>query len=356
VSTVLLLGFYGIANTPLFYRYKHALDIPTKMFTKRKWIHGKIVAVVENEIAGQSMHAKSSFKPATYGVVGSNGRSSPNVSKNDSNNTSDTDQEPEQRPITVLFRHSSPVERLLTQSAMDKVLSFTETSPSRTLDSAATSHLRNMIPTELAGIAAPPSFESNQFHLIHQLIEQKAKVSLQLITHRTAAHNNRTPKKYGNLDPNKSEGRRLPMGDDIQSTVIGHLHYRKPDQWFTTTNASLEMVKQGQGWINSFGMVVPLSKTVTPPHSHHNENETVVADFNPTVKQLHSDTDFMSRLEDAEYSSWESKVGMWHSDHRRHLRQEYVEKEEQVKNQWSTGVWTAVKRSWAWWNRRKKET
>ena len=220
------------------------------------------MAVIENENVGPS-RKKASFKSAhwnsaspTSPAAGSDGSSSFNISNNSID--TDTDTHPEQRPIVVLFRHSSPMERLLTQSAMEKVLSFTGKSPSWLLYLFASHHHHNMIPIELAGIVVPPSFASwstmspsltgttnNQLQLINQLIQQKMKVSLQLLAQRTATHNNLTPNKRGDLDPKKYEDGQFPLEDEIQSTAICHMHYRKPDQWLATTNTSLEMVKRG---------------------------------------------------------------------------------------------------------------
>ena len=135
----------------------------------------------------------------------------------------------------------------------------------------------------------------------------------------------------------------MPADDDMHNTAICHLHYRQPKQWFATTNAALEMTGKGQAWINSCGMVVPLSSSAEDDISS-NDNDTVVTDFDPTVKQLQADSKFISHLEKAEYASWQSRVGMWSSDNNIGMRREYVEEEESVKR----GVWGWVKRGWEW--------
>ena len=67
VSTVVLLGAYGIANTPLFHRYKSAWDIPTRMFVGRRRMHGRIVGIVknDNEAAGAAARTRRSGGSAT---------------------------------------------------------------------------------------------------------------------------------------------------------------------------------------------------------------------------------------------------------------------------------------------------
>ena len=110
VSTILLLGAYGIANSPLFYRYKYVLDIPPHMFHKRKWIHGRIVGVV-NERMRFRFGDRLSLSNSSQRSSGSN------------NNEKANSLHCEYCPIVVLFRHSSPIERLLTQSAIERLLS-----------------------------------------------------------------------------------------------------------------------------------------------------------------------------------------------------------------------------------------
>ncbi|KAL7537889.1 hypothetical protein ACHAXR_011723 [Thalassiosira sp. AJA248-18] len=382
ISTVLLLGVYGIANTPLFYRYKHITDIPTKMFFRRKWIHGRIVGVVESEgsatAGGMSIEAsnwntthsppsnndaKSSKNGLASLLSTSLQRATTGANGNGNDDSSNSTTTGATKPIVVLFRHSSPMERLLTQSAMDKVLSFTGKSPSRLLYSSASPY-RNLLPIELAGVSAPPPLQTssllsasltddtsaNQFPLLNQLIQQKAKVSLQLLAQRTT-DTNLASNQHDNLEQNKTEGRKLPEDNEIKNTAICHLHYRQPKQWLTTTNASLEMVKKGQAWMNSCGMVVPLSNLFegddSPPNNEN--NTTIITDFDPTVKQLQNDTEFISQLEIAEYSSWSSKSGMWSSNHvRQLLRKEY--EEEHLENK--SGIWNLMKRGWEWIRRR----
>ena len=141
------------------------------------------------------------------------------------------------------------------------------------------------------------------------------------------------------------------------TAIICHAHYRQPKQWFTTTNIALEMVQLGQASINSCGMVVPLSDTNSNSRDVEQQTSTAIIittttdNFNPTVKQLQQDTKFLSQLEEAEYTAWKEKKGMWSStlNNRELLRMEYVEEEEYEKNQWS--VWGLVKRGWEWLRR-----
>ena len=362
ISTVLLLGGYGVANTPLFYRYKHVFDIPSNMFMKRRWIHGRIVGVAKrssnSSLEGQSI-ASTSGRKQSSGVASLLSPTLHSRSTESDNNNYDGDiNEQHQHPIVVLFRHSSPMERLLTQSAMDRVLSFTsgKASPSRSLLYRSPNPYRNLLSVELAGIVDPPStsmsgFASSddQFTLIDTLIQQKTKVSLQLLAQRTTSSN------HENNKHDDKHFHNMTNDDIIQNTAICHLHYKQPKQWFATTNAALEMVQKGQAWINASGMVVPLSNidadvkdnTKEDPSNRRrgeSSDSSIIIGYNPTVKQLQSDTKFISQLEEAEYTAWKSKLGMWSSNQVRELKKEYIEEENLKKSSWS--IISLIKRGW----------
>ena len=273
-------------------------------------------------------------------------------------------------PILVLFRHSSPIERLFTQSTMERLLASSHKTH------ASFSHHHNLLPIELAGISAPstkiakPSMMIlstsltnksevlSPFPLLNQLIQQKAKVSLQLLARQSTPYDD-TPisVQRGNIDNNK-----LSINEDsIEHTAICHLHYHPPNSssWFTSTNnVSLEMVQSGQAWINPSGGVVPLlplpsvGKLTTEQNNIRQHTTTAtLSNYNPTVKQLKEDTQFLNELEQAEYNAWKSRIGIWSSEDIRGLRAEYLAEEESRKTKWQ--FWSVVKRGWEWILRRR---
>ena len=146
-----------------------------------------------------------------------------------------------------------------------------------------------------------------------------------------------------------STERGSPMDVDDQSTAICHLHYQETNQWFTTTNVSLHLVRLGQAWMNDGGggLVLPSSGN-TVNRTYNNGSDTTIdsIDYDPTVPQLQHDTKFISQLEEGEYTAWKMKVGMWSSEDIRQLRSEYVEEEERLKNKWH--LWMLLKRGWEW--------
>ena len=365
-STVLLLGAYGIANTPLFYRHKRVLDIPISSFTKRKYLHGRIVGIAETRQGIARRSSLSTSSSSSNGVasllssslqrdtISSTDGSSGERKKNASD--SDTQQIAQQHPI-VLLRHSSPMERLLSKSTMEKVLKVTGQSTTTGLLYTSANPNRNLLPIELAGLIAPPPFtqsssilsssltgssSTNIFPLIDELIQKQTKVSIQLLAQRVAA-------------VSKGEEQNIHLDEDrIQNTAICHLFYKQPKQYFwQTTNAGLEMVQRGEAWTS--GVAVPLSTIEDKGSSANkpkaNESTTTIIDYHPTVKQLQNDTKYISQLEEAEYTAWQSKIGMWSSKQIREIRKEYVEYEEEEKNKWS--LMSLLKRGFDFVRRRR---
>lgn len=226
----------------------------------------------------------------------------------------------------------------------------------------------NLLPIEIAGISAPPttiakpsmilstsltnnSEAQSPFPLLNQLIQQKARVSLKLLARQTTP-NDGTPAsaQRGNIDTNKHS----TSEDSIEHTAICHLHYHPPNSsWFTSTNASLEMVQSGQALINPNGDVVPLPLSCLGKQSTEQnvrQHTSTLLNFNPTVKQLKDDTKFLYLLEQAEYNSWKSRIGIWSSEDMRGLRAEYLAEVESSKTKWQ--FWSFVKRGWEWLLRR----
>jgi hypothetical protein len=351
-STVFLLGAYGVANTPLFYRYKNLNGIASKVFTKRQRIHGRIVGVYPNvESSGRQLFTSTSSQSSKYWTDATATTSSSAMNS--------TQQQQQQKPITILFRHSSPIERLLTQSAMEKILQFTSasgksSSPSGLLYSSSNPH-RNLLPIELAGIVSPPTIATNNSassvlsatltkgsspssspissqvpEVLQSLIEKKARVSLQMLALRTISDTNGKDKYAPSsmMDENNN-----------MHSAICHLSYRKPNQWFSTTNLGLELVQKGQALVNQDGLVIPNETS-----DNNNTASFTLIDFNPTVKQLQQDSTFISQLEEAEFAAWKSKEGVWSSSQMRELRKEYVEEEEYL----NSSLWSRVKRGLSW--------
>ena len=78
-SSIVLISAYGLAQTPLFFRFRSIQDIPPAYIRKRKKIYGRLVHVLA--------------RPTKSNAI--------------------------QNPITCLFRHQSPIERLLPKRAFD---------------------------------------------------------------------------------------------------------------------------------------------------------------------------------------------------------------------------------------------
>lgn len=82
-----------------------------------------VVTVCRCSLGGQKLSSTSGTKQSS-GVASLLSPTLHRSTESDNINGGDI-KEQHQHPIVVLFRHSSPMERLLTQSAMDRILSFT---------------------------------------------------------------------------------------------------------------------------------------------------------------------------------------------------------------------------------------
>ena len=215
------------------------------------------------------------------------------------------------------------------------------------LYSSSTNMHRNLLPIELAGIVSPPTIAPSASVLsttltkgpstpsnnptsslvpevLQSLIEKKTRVSLQMIALRTSPSTNGTK---------KSTSPAIIDENNIHSAIC-HLNYRKPTQWFSTTNLELELVQRGQALVNKDGVVIPTK----------DDNNASLIDFNPTVKQLQNDSTFISQLEEAEFAAWKSREGVWSSPQMRELRKEYAEEEEYL----NSSLWSRLKRGLSW--------
>ena len=358
ISSVLLLGAYGVVNTPLFFRYKRISELPIRAFSKRHWLHGRIVGVINSSIVQDTANTTAAAAC----------------------------------PIVILFRHYSPIERLVGRPL------FTNTTTSAfgavgggegmAVASQISHNTRNLLRIELAGITGPPTTtigtsqssrnnsllapsltagtvftpptttNTTTFPLLNEIIQQENKVSLQLLAvvqrcvKITSISNSSNNHNFNTLLLS-------PAAVDDESdktTVICHLHYQESNQWFTTTNVSLQLVRLGQAMLTPGSGSLVRAGVLSPPSSSESSSSSskrnapnngsltnIIINYNPTVQQLQQDTKFISQLEVAEYTSWKDKVGIWSNDERRkQLRKEYVEEEDRINKSW----WMVVKKSW----------
>lgn len=313
-SSVLLLGAYGIVNTPLFFRYKAISELPVRLFAKRYWLHGRIVGIINN----------SNGQDTTTATVAS--------------------------PIVILFRHYSPIERLLgrplfttTTSAFGavgrggmavaspghhgneqyslRIELASITGPPTTISTSQSLRNKNSLlsPSLTAGILTPPT--SISFPLLNQLIQQENKVSLQLLAVQRCVKT--TSINNSNSHNHNFNTLILPPAavddENDKTSVICHFHYQESNQWFTTTNVSLQLVRLGQAMLTPGGGSLVRAGVPSPLSSSESSNSSsssgkrnsanngssstnIIINYNPTVQQLQQDTKFISQLEEAEFS------------------------------------------------------
>lgn len=112
-----LLSAYGLAHSPLFFRYKTVADIPTSWFTKRQKIRCRLIRVVDSDTTNTGQH----------------------------------------QAIICLVRHLSPTGSLLTRSAFDV---FMKASPSAAVGKKLEENISDLMKVEIGTYFMPPVYFS----------------------------------------------------------------------------------------------------------------------------------------------------------------------------------------------------
>jgi hypothetical protein len=265
IASVILLTAYGVASTPLFYRFKAVKDIPSSYFLHRRTIHGRLVRVVNERGTDKG------------GDV--------------------------EKPLLCLVRHLSPAGRFLSRSAFEF---FMKTHPAAGEGRSDDDLLR----IEIAAVREPPQYMSPEYdeqpgEWLRRLADQKAPVACKLLSRQ--ARIDRMPKRQTSA---LAEFNR-PASEE--QTAVCQIRYRAGGSIFRVDLAE-SLVRQGRVEISSGMFVTP-------------EDWTVV-DTSDRVEDLKKDIKYMSRLERAEYEAAKESVGMWADPMVRESRQDLVKEIE----------------------------
>lgn len=271
MATVVLLGTYGICQTPLFFRFRRNSDVPSHFFAKRRTLHGRIVHVVEKDGLWQSSAAGGEESVST------------------------------DRPIMCLFHHSSPVGRILGTSSFNMSLN---NSPSVRLGGRVEDS-RDLLRIEIAGIRAPPPYRAagadaeQRGEWLSRLAADRTPVACTLISRRVM--------RNAALDVFEED-------DDERETAICQVGFRSGWSLFRHDLATA-LVGTGRANLASSGM--------------HLENPlTEVVDGGTDVGILQGDANNLERLAGEEFEAVKRNLGMWSDAMVREERQDLVEEAE----------------------------
>jgi hypothetical protein len=293
-ATIGLLTVYGLAHTPLFFRYRTVADIPSSYFTARKCIRGRLIRAV----------------PAT-----------------------DADQ-----AIMCYVRHLSPAERFLSKSWFDWLMKIHPSSA--VLGKQPHQSDRELLQVEIAGIRSPPWYQSSAERpgeWLSRLVDEHTTVTCQLLARRVL--DKETDSTTNTASNGQSQKRsmysvlpELNKGSDQQSNVqvaVCKVFYRPQNLQLVATDIADSMVRFGRSTVATDGLY------------YHDSNGRVI-DTNSNVKELRKDATYLEQLSNAEYEAAKGSYGMWADSEVRQSRADVV---EEVEFQSQAPVW---KKIWRW--------
>lgn len=295
-ATIGLLTVYGLAHTPLFFRFRTVADIPSSYFAARKRIQGRLIRAV----------------PAT-----------------------DADQ-----AIMCYVRHLSPAERFLSKSSFDWLMKIHPSSA--VLGKQPHQSDRELLRVEIAGIRSPPWYQSSAElpgEWLSRLVDEHTTVTCQLLARRVL--DKETDSTTNTTSSGQSQKRsmytvlpELNKGSDQQSSsnaqvAVCKVYYRPQNFQLVATDIADTMVRFGRCTVASDGLY------------YHDSNGRVI-DTNSNVKVLRKDATYMEQISNAEYEAAKGSYGMWADSEVRQSRADVV---EEVEFQTQAPVW---KKLWRW--------
>lgn len=326
IASITLLTCYGISKTPLFFRYKRVSEIPSSMFRNRQTIYGRIVHIVEPNLASISN----------------------NKSPTTSTTTTSTTLAKEEEPIVCLVRQLSPVARLLNKSTYEKIMEKKQPSSSSSVSFNSHQNEGDLIKIELAGIKAPPFYYGENGEgtndWLKRLASNRTPVSCTLISRRIL----KLVKEDGNFNKTlynvKSSQNLRPHTMDSdpekEQVAIAKIMYR-PGMSLFRKDLGSSLVSCGRANVASEGMHIEIPSMPT-------------VDGSTKLGDIDSDVKYLERLSQLEYEAVKGRLGMWNVDAVRSTRSDLVEEAEFEihASRWKK-IWRSMKeREVPWFLRR----
>ena len=357
LASIALLAAYGISQTPLFFRYRTVSEIPSRLFTSRKTITGRLMLCRRDN--------------------NNNNKNSSDMMAAANKNAS---------AVTCYVRHLSPIERLLSKSWLDWMLKIhpaatlrrerPEENPNELLrvqvagvvypslplpepqdTSSSSSSIREQISIPSTSDSSSSNREPAGKAWLQALAEQRAIVKCQLLGREipvSAGANDSNISASGaagrmgrnkrpipglaaltnstsaaSLDHNRSSSHEA---DGEGQVAVAYVRYYPKRYPILGTDLGESMVKAGRAIPSEDGLYT------------HAATERVV-DATDNVKLLRKDAAYVERLESAEYQACTGSYGIWADPAYRESRSDVV---EEVEFQQSASF---LKKTWRWLRR-----
>jgi len=324
VASLALLTAYGVAHTPLFFRYKSVSEIPGSYFTHRKKIRARLIQVIDNDQYGQ--------------------------------------------PISAYVRHLSPAGSLLSKDLYGYGV---QAGPSAQVKNGIQlkKNSSDLLKVELAGISAPPFYESNNVggyqrgEWLNRLAEDNTKVRVELLGRRVVAtpkvardnNNNNQPMRSGafkkrdmtvvlpELQSTLEEDAKNRGGEDeVEQVAVCRIYYRPTWYQVFATDLADTLVRYGHACVEP--------EMFFSNHNNNNDNHpssstpsrTKIVDASTHLGDLRKDANYLGKLETLEYDAAKKSHGMWSDPMIRAKRGDVVEEVE------FQATATMLQRLWRW--------
>jgi len=296
-SSVILLGAYGISNTPLFFRFRTIHEIPSSYFVRRKRLYGRIVEV----------DTSSSL-------------SCPDGS------------------IHLYVRHLSPVGQILPKTWIDFFQKMNSTAVAVTASNDA-ERKRDMIKVTIAGVQYPPfshlRYKTEEY--LERLARDGTLVSCQLLARqvpKTESSNidgrlpprskrsmeDAFPELRAELSEKGKERQQYYDDDDTPSFIVDEdtmeehvgickLSYRPTFFQLFPTDIAVSLLVSGNASVSS--TLLASNQETSDVNSATEGTRTTIVDSSKRLDDLRNDVKYLERLTKAEYDALENEAGIW---------------------------------------------
>lgn len=305
-----LLAAYGLAQTPLFFRYRTVSELPSHYFRSRQTLSCRLVkAVVPAEHTNLKHHPTAIYAHVRHLSPAETLLPLPIFQ-----------QLMKMHPTVAITgsRHDEQDRELM----MIQIAGIERLASDKQETRAAGKSLMNQI--SIAPTLQYSLLESAPYDWLSRMAANRARVSCQLIGRITRPE----PEQKGPIKQFLSKGSNRSSTDDI---AVVKLYYRPNPLQVFSSDVAETLVRDGRATVSERGLCLPV-----PSHQ-------IVADTSGTVRDAQRDADYLQEtLEAAEFEAIQECLGMWSDEQIREARADEV---EEVAFRTTAPLWKKV---WRW--------
>lgn len=312
-SSVILLGAYGISNTPLFFRFRTIHEIPSSYFIRRKRLYGRIIEV-----------------DTTSSLSNSDGS------------------------IQLYIRHLSPVGQILPKTWFEFFQKLNKTAVTTTSSDAE--RKRDLLKVRIAGVQYPPfshlRYKTEEY--LEKLARDRTLVSCQLLARQvpqTATSKKNIdgglPRRYkrsmedafpdlqlSEEEKEREREREQIFDEDAPSFVLNEdttgqhlgvckLSYRPTLFQLYPTDIAVSLLVSGNATVSAT-LLASNKETRDDDYSTSAGPGTTIVHSSKRLDDLRNDVKYLERLAQAEYDAVKNEAGIWAFSEARETKSDVV--------------------------------